>query len=574
MGSGRAISIACFFPLLLATALLAMARAESPVVFRDATAGTSIDFRHTTGGSGKKYIVETVGSGLATFDFDGDGQIDIYFLNGRPLLGTDWQGPPPRNRLYRNLGHFRFEDVTDRAGVAGKGYGMGVTVGDYDEDGRPDLYVNNFGLNELYRNQGDGTFVELAAKAGVTRGDTFGAGTNFLDADGDGDLDLFVSNYVLFRYNEHKPLYVMGLHRFPGPLVHPHQPNNFYRNNGDGTFSDATAASGIGAHPGPGMGTVCFDFDHDGDTDIFVCNDATADFLFRNDGQGRFEEVAPSVGLGFDAYGNALSSMGADVGDYDGDGWLDLFVTDYQDEFATLFRNLGNETFEDVTARTRVAGGSSCYVKWGCVFADFDNDGFKDLFFGCGHTEDNVELTDKRTAYACHPFLLHNDGRGRFVDISGQSGDGLQLKTVARGVACDDLDNDGRLDIVILGSNRLATVLRNESPQGNHWVQLQLRGVKTNRDGVGARVRLVAGELAIVDEVHSGRSYQSHFGSRLHFGLGKHDKVDRVEVHWIGGGVDVFETLPVDRLITLQEGFSPLAGGGPLGFRFPRILSP
>jgi hypothetical protein len=530
------------------------AHAQSPIQLRNVTAQTGIVFKHTDGSSGKYYIVESVAAGLATFDYDGDGLIDVYFINGRPLRGTKAEVPPPRNHLYRNLGGFRFEDVTDRAGVGDAGYGMGVCVGDYNNDGFPDLYVSNFGPNVLYRNNGDGTFTDVTLQTGTARGDTVGAGANFLDIDADGNLDLFVSNYVRFTYESHAPRYYLGTPRYPAPRFHPYQPNVLFRNNGDGTFTDVTQESGIGAHLGPGMGTVCFDYDNDGDTDIFVCNDGTPDFLFRNDGTGRFEEVGMLAGVALNATGLPLSSMGADCGDYDRDGWLDLFVTDYQAQPPALYRNLGDGLFEDVATRARAHVGGFSNVKWGCGFVDFDNDGNKDIFFACGHTEDTIELTDHRTSYEGYPVLLRNTGDGRFVNVSDQSGDGFKVKIVGRGVAFDDLDNDGRVDVVILSSRRPALVLRNETETGNHWIELQLRGVKSNRDAVGTRVKVVAGDLVQIDEVHSGRGYQSHFGSRLHFGLGRRTRIDRVEVRWHGGSTQVFEDVPVDRLTTLTEG--------------------
>jgi hypothetical protein len=532
---------------------LAGAQAEPPIVLRDVTAQSGVSFRHTDGSSGRYYLIESVASGMATFDYDGDGLVDIYFLNGRPLPGAT-ADREPTNALYRNLGGFRFADVTAEAGVGDPGFGLGVAVGDYDNDGYPDLYCNNFGLNVCYRNGGDGTFADATQQTGTARGETAGAGANFLDMDADGDLDLFVSNYVRFSFEVQQQRFIMGMRRYPAPRFHQQQSNTLFRNEGAETFSDVTRESGIGDHVGPGMGTVSLDFDNDGDVDIFVCNDTTPDFLFANDGRGHFEEVGLLAGVALNASGLALGSMGADSGDYDRDGWLDLFVTDYQGEPPALYRNLGDGLWEDVATRVGADAGSFGYVKWGCGFVDFDNDGDKDIFFACGHTEDNVDLTDRRTSYVCRPILLRNTGDGRFVNVSDTSGDGLKVPIVGRGVCFDDLDNDGRVDVVILSSRRPAVVLRNESETGNHWLQLQLRGVKSNRDGVGARIKVVAGDLAQIDEVHSGRGYQSHFGSRLHFGLGPQSKVDRVEVHWPGGDVEFFENVPVDRLVVLTEG--------------------
>jgi len=532
---------------------LATAQGEGPIVLRDVTARTGIGFRHTDGSSGRRYIVEYVASGLATFDYDGDGLIDVYFLNGRPLPGTT-ADVPPRNHLYRNLGGFRFKDVTEEAGVGDEGFGLGVCIGDYDSDGHPDIYVNNFGPNVLYRNNGDGTFRDVTSRAGVGRGERVGAGASFLDVDHDGHLDLFVANYIKFSYDMHAPLTVAGLPAYRGPQQYPPDANNLFRNNGDGTFTDVSQASGITAHPGSGMGIVSADYDNDGSTDVFVLNDNARNFLFHNDGAGKFSEVGLASGAAYNLYGQETGNMGVDAGDYDHDGLLDFFVTTYHKELPVLFHNLGGGLFEDAALSAGSGQGTLRNVKWGCGFVDFDNDGYKDIFLGLGNLDDNIQLRDDTITYEDRPVLLRNLGNGRFANVSDSSGDGMQVKSVARGVAFDDLDNDGRIDVVILSSRRPPVILHNQSATGNHWLQIRLRGVKTNRDGVGARVKVVAGDLTQIDEVLSGRGYQSHFGSRLHLGLGKRDRVDRIEVRWIGGGTDVLENLPVDRLIAITEG--------------------
>jgi hypothetical protein len=538
--------------------LAAPARGEARIRLRDVTGESGVAFTHTDGSSGKKYIVETVTAGMATFDYDGDGLVDVYFPNGRPLRGTK-ADVACRNYLYRNLGGFRFADVTEKAGVGGAAYGMGVAIGDYDNDGHPDVYLSNFGFNVLYHNNGDGTFTDVTAGAGVARGDTIGAGVNFLDVDGDGNLDLFVSNYVRFSYENHVAPMTLGKPRYASPRDFPHQPNQLFRNNGDGAFREITEESGIGKHPGPGMGTVCLDYDDDGNTDVFVANDQSFNFLFKNDGTGKFKEVALQAGVACNFSGEFVSGMGADVADYNHDGRLDVFMTDYQGEEPILFKNLGRGMFEDAAARSGVSAGSFPHVKWGCGFADFDNDGHKDIFLVCGFLDDDIDALTDRTSYMVRPVLLRNTGDGKFVNVSQSAGDGMQVKAAGRGLALDDLDNDGRVDVVILSARHPAVVLRNETDSGNHWIELQLRGVKSNRDGVGARVKVVAGNLVQYDEVHSGRGYQSHFGSRLHFGLGNRDRIDRIEVHWIGGGVDVVENVAVDQIATLVEriGLSP-----------------
>ena len=554
-------------PLLL---LLAAAGAESPIRFRDVTAQTGIDFVHTHGGSGRKYLVEAVASGLATFDYDNDGKIDIYFLNGRPLAGTKTK-VQPTNRLYRNLGGFRFKDVTAEAGVGGgAGYGLGVCVGDYDNDGYQDLYLSNYGANVLYHNNGNGTFSDVTQKAGVGRGHKVGAGACFLDYDNDGRLDLFAANYI--KFSEAKPVVNMklGYHIYPGPKDFLPEPSNLFHNNGDGTFSDVSRQSGIAAHARTGMGTISADYNDDGYPDIFVANDVAGNFLFRNNRDGTFTDVGLTAGVAYNMQGIAHANMGVDCADYDHQGLLSFFVTAYQTEPATLYKNLGNGTFDDVTL---LAGAGACtlpYVTWGCGFVDFDNDGHRDLFIVCGHVEDNVDLFDDTTSYRCRNIVLRNMGNGKFVDVTDQCGDALKQKHAGRGVAFDDLDNRGLIDVVILNSNDKPTILRNESVTGNHWIQIRLQGVKTNRDGVGARVYVVAGDLKQMDEVHSGRGYQSHWGTRLHFGLAKNKRVERIEVHWPRSGVvDILEDVPADQLLTIVEGSAP-SKLQPL-FVYPRV---
>ncbi len=546
---GMAAGLAC-------ACLLNVALAQCPITLRDVTAETGIAFQHTDGSGGRRYIIETVCCGLALFDYDRDGDVDVYFLNGAPLQGTQAEGVP-RNALYRNDGRWKFTDVTDQAGLGDPGYTLGVAVGDYDNDGDPDVYLSSYGPNVLYRNNGDGTFSDVTAEAGVANGRQVGAGVCFLDMDRDGDLDLFVSNYVRFSYAAHVACRERGIPKYSGPGDYSPTPDNLYRNNGDGTFTDVSTESGIDAQLGTGMGAVCADYDNDGDTDVFVANDDAANFLFENDGTGRFAEVGLIGGVACDLAGNEQASMGVDCADFNNDGLLDLYVTSYQRELTTLYKNLGGGLFEDVTNATGAAAGTLPYVTWGTGLVDFDNDGHRDVFVACGHIHDLVERFDDTTSYLARNILLHNTGDGKFVDVSNEAGDGMAVKLSSRGAAFDDLDNDGDVDVVILNSRREPTILRNDSPPPstkNHWIQIRLRGVKTNRDGVGARVKVVAGDLTQIDEVHSGRGYQSHFGTRLHFGLAKHDRVDRIEVRWIGGGVDVLQNVRVDQLITITEG--------------------
>jgi len=531
----------------------ATGRAEPTMCFRDVTAQTGITFHHADGGSGHYYIMETVSAGLALFDYDGDGDQDIYFLNGRPLEGAEAVSPP-HNALYRNDGHWRFTDVTTQAGVGDTGHGLGVAAADYDGDGDQDLYLNNYGPNVLYRNNGDGTFTDVTQAAKVGNANHVGAGTSFLDIDGDGDLDLYVANYLEFSYETHAVDMSPGVPYYASPGRYAPVPDTLFRNDGDGTFTDVTKSSGVGDHAGWGMGMVSADYDNDGDTDVFLANDMAENFLFRNDGRGHFSEVGLLGGIAFDLNGYPHGSMGVDCGDFDNDGWLDFYVTSYQRQLATLYRNVEGRFFLDVTRTTGAGLGTYPLVTWGNSFVDFDNDRDRDLFVACGHLQVNVEQADSSAKYHVENLLFANTGKGKFVDVSNQAGDGLAVKLSSRGAAFDDLDQDGDVDIVVLNSRQKPTILRNDTESGNHWIQLRLHGTKSNRDGVGCHVRVTAGGRTQLAEVHSGRGYQSHHGMRLHFGLGDSDRVERIEIRWLGGGTQVIEDVGVDQLVVVVEG--------------------
>lgn len=525
----------------------------SAVTLTDVTQQTGIDFVHTDGSHGDYYIMETVSAGLALLDYDGDGWIDIYFLNGAPLKGAKLAGKP-MNRLYRNQGDWTFTDVTGQAGVGDTGFGLGVAAGDIDNDGDPDLYLNNFGPNVLYRNNGDGTFTDISLSAGVTNGAKVGAGTCFLDMDRDGDLDLYVSNYLHFAYDLHVKRTAAGFPVYASPRCYRPSADNLYRNNGDGTFTDVSQASGIAAHAGWGMGLVSADYDNDGDTDVLIANDVAENYLFENNGSGQFKEVALTAAIAYDINGEGQGSMGVDCGDFNNDGLLDFLMTSYQKQWTLLYQNIGRGMFQDITLPAGAGAETLAKVTWGNSLIDVDLDGDLDLFIACGHLQDTVDAFDPTSTYLQDNILLENTGQSRFQNISAQGGSGMQVRLSSRGAGFDDLDNDGDIDVVVLNSRREPTIMRNDSSTENHWLQIELQGQKTNRDGIGAQVRVTTGKRTQLREIHGGRGYQSFYGRRLYFGLGKHAKVNRIEVRWVGGGTDIHRDIQADQRIRLVEG--------------------
>ncbi|MEM7475211.1 MAG: CRTAC1 family protein [Planctomycetota bacterium] len=517
---------------------------ETEIRLVDATEESGINFVHSHGGSTEGYIVEGMSTGVVTLDYDGDGYQDIYFLNGAALRGTKME-KEPTNALYRNNGDGTFSDVTDEAGVGDTGYGLGASVADYDGDGDPDIYVNNFGPNVLFRNNGDKSFTNVTKDAGVGNGNQVGAGVGFLDIDKDGDLDLYVANYVNFTYDNHVPIVIKGKRFQAGPQYYEPVPDTLYRNEGDGTFTDISEESGIAAVSGPGMGLVCADLDNDQDTDIYVCNDGQPNFLFLNDGKGVFEEVGLLYGAACDSSGKANSSMGVDCADFNRDGLLDLIVTNYQAEMPVLYRNLGDGLFEDATSNARVTRELFPHVNWGTGFVDFDNDGDKDIYIACGHF-DRIEDIDDRTAMKIRNYVLQNED-GRYTDVSRVAGNGLEIVETSRAAAFEDFDNDGDIDVIVVNSNSAVSYLRNELANENHWIQVSLKQEGGNPRAIGARVEVTVNGSTQLSEVMSGKGYQSQFGAILHFGLGKYDEKEIVvRVLW-PDGTEQQSKVPVDK---------------------------
>ena len=549
----RAIGLAL---LLLCAPAQAAPAGAGPIRFRDITEAAGIHFVHTDGSSGRHYFVETIASGLGLIDFDGDGWLDILFLNGAPLPGAAQPAKPPTCALYHNNRDGTFTDVTASSGLGVPGYALACAVADYDNDGYEDVFINYYGGQRLFHNNGNGTFADVTAKAGLedpSLAHTVGAGCLFLDYDRDGYLDLFVSYYVEFDTAHNKPSTRGNVPNYIAPGNYPQRASRLYHNNRDGTFTDVSQASGIGRHLGYGMGVVSADFDGDGWPDIFVGNDVMGNFLFHNKKDGTFEEVAVPAGVAYDGYGEPQGTMGVNVGDYDGDGRLDIIVTKYQDQVNTLYRNLGNLQFQDVTVQTGAGINSRHLVTWGCGLVDFDNDGVPELFTAAGHLQDTVEQYDKSTTYKERSLLLRQRA-GRFVDVTDESGALAKMVQSSRGAVFGDLNNDGKIDIVVLNARSRPAVLINETETRNHWVLLKLVGSRSNRSAVGALARLTVRGRTWVDEVRAGRGYQSAEDLRLHFGLGANTEIERLQVNWPSGLTNVWTHLPVDRVLRLVEG--------------------
>jgi hypothetical protein len=548
----RAFSAALSALLIPSSALRADTRS---IYFTDVTEQAGIRFRHTNGAEGDLHLPETLGAGGAFLDYDGDGDMDLYLVNGGNLARPQNTSP---SVLYRNNGDGTFTDVTSNAGVGNATrYGMGCAVGDYDNDGDPDLYVTNFGPDVLYRNSGDGTFTDVTAQAGV--GDPlWSSSATFFDFDRDGDLDLYVANYVLYALDAaYPPCIEGGLRTYCHPRHFEGAPDRLYRNNGDGTFTDVTDAAHAtdpgGMYQGKGLGVVAADLDGNGYPDLYIANDDTPNFLFLNNGDGTFTESAVLAGCAYSMDAVAQAGMGVDAADYNGDGRLDVFVTNLSYETNALYRNNGDGTFSDVVYEARLGEESYLFVGFGTGFADFDNDGDLDLFVANGHILPNIgEMTDVLT-YPQPLQVFANQGDGTFADVSATAGEAFGHEFVSRGAIFGDCDNDGDTDVVVTQSNGRAILLRNDSKRRGNWLRVRCIGTASNRDGVGARVLCTVAGRTLLRELHTGASYLSSHDPRVLFGLGDAPAADGVEIRWPSGVVQVLSDVLANQEITVVE---------------------
>lgn len=555
-------AIVCLSVTLIVGATLQ--KTSPSIQFADVTKAAGINFVHESAKE-KRYIVESMSGGAAMFDFDGDGRLDIYLLNSYSVEAALAKKPRPAAVLYRNLGNGKFEEVAAKAGVADPGWSVGVSVADFDNDGWDDLYVTCFGPNKLYRNLGNGKFEDVTAKAKVS--DTrFSTGSAWGDYDRDGDLDLFVTNYVEFsldklpQFGKGETCRYRNVEVQCGPRGLPGAGDTLYRNNGDGTFTDVSKQAKVEDAAGHyGLGVVWTDFDDDGWLDIFVANDTVPNFAYRNNRDGTFTETAFSMGIAVDENGNEQACMGITVGDYDRDGRLDLAVSNFSEDYNTIYHKNADGTFTDVTRTTKTVEAALPFVGWGMKFFDADHDGWLDLFVANGHVYPQVEGAYPGGQYKQRKLLYRNLRNGMFAEIAAEASSALLERRVSRGVAFGDYDEDGAVDVIVNELDGAPMLLRNELMKAAgkdyaNWVQLKLVGVKSNRNAVGAKVKLTAGSLTQVDEVRSGDSYLSHSDWRLHFGLGTARAIEQVEIQWPNGGVEKLKGLPINQMLTITEG--------------------
>jgi len=531
--------------------------------FVDVTDRLGIHFKQQASPTSRKYLLETMGSGVALFDYDNDGRLDIFFANGARIDDPMPKGAIPKkdgpaywNRLYHQKPDGTFEDVTEKAGVAGTGYSTGVAVGDYDNDGLDDLFVAGYGHSTLYHNNGDGTFTDVTASAGVA-GSGWMTSAAWVDYDNDGLLDLVVARYMQWDFDD-----IYCGHREEGFRSYCH-PDLFkpasvllYHNDGNGKFTEVAAKAGIGK-PGKGLGLAIADYDHDGWMDILLSNDSIPEYLFHNKGNGTFEEVGLPSGIALDGSGASFAGMGVDFEDYNNDGWPDAIITNLANQKYALYANAGDGSFDYTTPTTGLGAITLLHSGWGVRFLDYDNDGWKDLFIVQSHVMDTIEVNEPHLRYRESPLLLWNDKGKRFVDVSEQSEAIFEQKWAARGMAIGDIDNDGKVDVVVTSNDGPAWVLRNEMPAQNHWITLKMVGTKSNRDGIGARIEIATSAGKQFATVTTSGSYQSSSDKRVHFGLGPASSINRVEIHWPSGAKQVLSNVKVDQLLTITESNSP-----------------
>ena len=526
----------------------------TPVSFENVARAAGLDFVHVNGASAEKYLAETMGSGGLFFDYDNDGWIDVFLVDGGSLADRQAAGRA-RHRLYRNRRNGTFEDVTTRAHISHGAYGMGACAADYDNDGFDDLYITNLGPNVLYHNNGDGTFADVTKAAGVGS-PLWSTSCAFADVDNDGRVDLFVTNYVDAAVDNNKFCGDPGrrLRVYCHPLNYNPLPNVLYHNNGNGTFSDVSAQAGIGAYRGNGLGVVVGDYDDDGWPDVFVANDTMPNFLFHNEGKGLFREVGLLAGVAVANDGKARAGMGVDFGDYDGDGRLDLVVTNHEFEAASLFRNLGARLFAESTAESGIGPPTLPFVGFGVVFVDYDNDGKLDLAIVNGHVVENTAQFRPSSSYAQRRLLLRNTGDRRFADVSHLSGSGFGVEKVGRTLVAGDIDNDGDLDLLVTHSGQVVDLLRNEGGNRGNAVLVRLVGKRSNHDGIGAKLQITAAGTKQLRYVKAGSSYLGQNDMRVHVGVGDAQRVDRLEIRWPSGQVDVATNVAVNSIVTVVEG--------------------
>ena len=547
---------------LISTSLATAAQAPD-VQFADITAQSHIDFTQENSATSNKYLIETMGGGVAVFDYDNDGRLDLFFTSGALISDPMPDGKMPDksnkkfwNRLYHQNPDGTFTDVTEHAGLTGMPqgyYSMGVAVGDYDNDGFEDLYVTGYGGNILYHNNGDGTFTDVTEKAGV-KGGAWSASAGFFDYDNDGKLDLFVTRYVDWtfktnRYCGERP--PNGVRAYCHPDNYDGLTNILYHNNGDGTFTDVSQKAGIANPRGKGLGVSFADYDGDGFTDIFVANDSVQCFLYHNNGNGTFAEVGLLAGVGYNEDGKTFAGMGIDFSDYDNDGLPDIVVTDLSNERYMLFRNEGTGTFRDVTNTSGIGGATLAFSGWSTHLFDYDNDGWKDLFVAQSHVMDTIEKTSPNLRYLEPPLLLHNNS-GHFSRV--MPGDAFRKEWAGRGAAFGDIDNDGDIDVVVSNLGQKAYVLRNDGGNRNNWIGIQTVGTKSNRDGIGARIKVVsASGLTQYFTVNTAVGYLSASDRRVIAGLGKDSSAKLIEIHWPSGIVQKFEDVKARQYLKAVE---------------------